>query len=839
MKLGWNVARNSGIVTYTGTICPRGVRVARAIHTTGADVTVNGIPGKCLTRGFTIVTGLLLLARVDGGDFNAIVKPILSEHCFTCHGPDAKQRKGKLRLDVPPEESGMDPARVAEIFGVDGHDSLVRSRITSQDDGERMPPPEEEGLSEEEKRILLDWLADGAPYEKHWAFVPPAWPDLPDVADTAWLGNDIDRFILARLEQGGIEPAPLASAETRLRRVYLDLIGILPTVEVVNAFKANPTDEAYGLLVDELLASPHFGERWGRYWLDGARYADSNGYSIDGPREIWPYRDWVINALNEDKPFDEFVVEQLAGDLLPDATRAQQVATGFHRNTMINQEGGIDKEEFRIEGIVDRVNTTGAVFLGLTVGCAKCHDHKYDPIYQTDYYKLFAFYNNDDEVDLDLPSDQERAQQVAIQQEIDAVVANREAYRATALSEKLAPWLATLTPELVKEWDATESSAIEIDPASWSEEQKTLIEKRFLSADATYQEFEGNLKELQKKMPRVTQTMVLRGRAEHRETKLFEQGDFTRLGDPQLPGTPGVLHEYRGPEFGTRLDLAKWIVDRANPLTARVTVNRYWQYLFGRGLVETENDFGYQGAWPTHPELLDYLANQFIAQGWSIKSIVREMVMSATYQQSSRHRPDLDQIDPQNYLLARQNRIRLDAEIIRDVALAASGLLNPQVGGPGVYPPLPDGVMKLGQSARAWTESAGPDRYRRGMYTYFWRATPHPSLMVFDAPDAMVACTRRSRSNTPLQALTLLNDQARIEQAVAFATRIQALPMESDRERLDYAFQVCLNRKPAPEEAQVLESLLDAGRKSRGGEGAPWLDVARTLFNLDEFITRE
>lgn len=798
------------------------------------------IPRYLVTLGAPLLTGLLAVPVAHAGIFNAQVKPILSQHCFTCHGPDAKQRKGDLRLDLPPSETGLDPERLRALFGADRAHSEIFARISTADPGDRMPPEDKEGLTPAQVEIIGAWLDAGAPYEKHWAFEPPAWPELPAVAEAAWAKGAIDQFVLARLEAAGIAPAPLADPVTQIRRLYLDLIGIPPTPEQVDAFVADPGDAAWEAAVDELLASPHFGERWGRRWLDRARYADSNGYSIDGPRQIWPYRDWVIAALNADKPYSEFVVEQLAGDLLPDATRDQIVATGFNRNTMINQEGGIDKEEFRIEAVVDRVNTTGSVFLGLTLGCAKCHDHKYDPVYQDEYYKLFAFFNDDDEVDQSLPTPEQAAQQQALQAEIDAIVPERNAYRKQALAEKMPLWVAGLTADQVKDWHLKEQDAVTRPIAEWTDEQRQMMEKRYLGTDTEYQAFEKAIGEIQGRMPAITKTMVLRRRAEPRETRIFEQGDFTRLGERVTPGVPGVLHPIAATDNPTRLELARWIVDRGNPLTARVTVNRYWQELFGRGLVETENDFGYQGALPTHPELLDYLANRFIARGWSVKAILKEIILSATYRQSSWYRPELDTVDPKNYLLARQNRVRLDAEIIRDATLASSGLLDRTIGGPGVYPPQPDGVMKLGQSAREWNTSEGPDRYRRGMYTYFWRATPHPALAVFDAPNAMEACTRRSRSNTPLQALTLLNDEAFFEQAQAFAKRIAAAPMPSDDERIDYAFRVCLSRAPADKERAVLRDLLAAARaKPDPAPEGPWLMVARTLLNLDEFITRE
>ena len=608
---------------------------------------------------------------------------------------------------------------------------------------------------------------------RHWAFIPPVRPALPQVDQHHRGLNPIDRFVLARLEKEKITPSPPADRVTLIRRLALDLTGLPPRIDEVDSFLNDDRPEAYGRLVDRLLASPHFGERWGRHWLDVARYADSNGYSVDAPRSIWKYRDWVIAAVNHGLPYDEFVIEQLAGDLLPNATVDQKVATGFHRNTQINEEGGIDKEQFRIESIVDRVATTGTAFLGLTVACAQCHDHKFDPITQREYYELFAFFNNADEPTLEIPA-----------------------------AGELAPG------------------------------------------------------EKAKRGP--TKTLVMEERAQPRETFIHIKGDFTRQGETVAPGVLKTLHPLAATAHPTRLELARWIVDRRNPLTARVVVNRIWQQYFGRGLVETENDFGTQGALPTHPEVLDWLATELMSQRWSLKAIHRLIVASAAYQQSSRVRPELAAVDPNNRWLARQSRLRLDAEIVRDVALAASGLLQSRIGGPSVFPSQPEGVMNLGQSSREWKVSPGADRNRRGLYTFFWRATPHPALMVFDAPDAFSACSRRPRANTPLQALTLLNDQGFFDCARALAGRVLR-ESPADDARIDYAFRLCLARRPALEEKQRLNQLLvqqlnaedgppregTAGEAKAGQarpeprETAAWTAVCRVLLNLDETITRE
>lgn len=729
-------------------------------------------------------------------DYSREIKPLLTEHCVTCHGAD--QQKGGLRLDTAAAALRGGDNGPAIVPGDADASLLTRVLDGSHPDIARMPykkPP----LSAGQIEAIRNWVAAGAPAPreeevggtKHWAFIAPQKPAPPATRRSDWARNPVDAFILARLESEGIEPSPEADRATLLRRAYLDLIGLPPKPEEVEAFLSDPADDAYERRVEELLRSPHFGERWARWWLDAARYADSNGYSIDGPRTMWPWRDWVIRALNDDMPFDEFTTAQLAGDLLPDATLDQRVATGFHRNTQINQEGGIDPEQFRIESVIDRVNTTGTVFLGLTVACAQCHDHKFDPVSQKEYFELFAFFNDQDEPALPVPTAEEAARIAAHEAKERRIEAQLAEIRAGAEPRK--------------------------------EEEERL---------------DRELKSLRRTRPRPTTTLVLAELKSPRESYIFIKGDFTRRGADVTPGTPAVLHPIRDRETRrlNRLDLARWICDPANPLTSRVIVNRVWQQYFGRGLVETENDFGVQGSPPTHPELLDWLATEFISNGWSLKRLHRLIVTSATYRQSSRVRPDLRDKDPTNRLLARQNRLRLDAEIVRDVALAASGRLDPRLGGPSVFPPQPDGVMNLGQVARSWTASVGSDRYRRGLYTHYWRATPHPALAVFDAPDSFSACTRRIRSNTPLQALTLLNDAAFVELAEALAERMSGTPWFEDP--IEQAFKWCTSRRPTPTERGILLNLARE-EAERHGPDAARLTVARVLLNLDETITRE
>ncbi|MCA1963457.1 MAG: PSD1 and planctomycete cytochrome C domain-containing protein, partial [Prosthecobacter sp.] len=675
--------------------------------------------------------------------FNRDIRPILSENCFACHGFDPKHREGGLRLDTfEGATENRDGAR--GIVPGDLSKSDIWQRIISQDKGEVMPPPKSHKppLTAKQRDTIKAWIEQGAPYEPHWAFIPPQKPP----------GDGIDHFIQKRLAEENLKPSPEADPATLIRRVFLDLTGLPPSPSDLKDF-SHWSDEKYTALVDRLLSSKHYGERWGRWWLDQARYADSNGYSIDAPRQIWKFRDWVIDAFNADMPFDQFTIEQLAGDLLPKATESQIIATGFHRNTQINQEGGIDKEQFRIDSVFDRVATTGTVWLGLTIGCAQCHDHKFDPIAQKEYYQLFAFLNN-----------QEEPEMKVFDPKVDVKA-------LTAEFKEIEGKLQTLVKERYHEvtaWEKEMSAGFRAKlAAAVKKAVEKPVEKRSLADNLTLftvftqpsdplRILNDRHKELDTLLNKGTTTLVMKELPKPRKTTVFIKGDFTRPDIEVQPGTPAVLHPFiTSSKQPNRLDLAKWIMSPNNPLTARVIVNRVWQQYFGRGIVETENDFGSQGTLPSHPELLDWLATEFMAKKWSLKELHKLIVTSKTYRQSSANRPDLMEKDPQNYLLARQSRLRLDAEIVRDVCLSASGLLSPKIGGPPVYPPIPDGVMGQGQVKRVWTVSKGEDRYRRGLYTFVYRASPPPSLTVFDAPEGFSTCTRRIRSNTPLQALTL------------------------------------------------------------------------------------
>ena len=738
-------------------------------------------------------------------------------------------------------------------------DSLIIQALKGTHDTISQMPYKKPPLPEQQIALIEKWIDEGAlaPAEEepqstiHWAFIPPKRSELPSVKEMGRVRNPIDRFIQARLERENLTAAPDADRVTLLRRLSLDLVGLPPTPQEIDIFVNDTRPDAYERQVERLLDSPHYGERWGRWWLDAARYGDSNGYSIDSPRQIWKYRDWVVAALNRDLPFDRFALEQIAGDLLPNATIEQKIATGFNRNTQINQEGGIDPEQFRVESVIDRVNTFGTAFLGLTVGCAQCHDHKFDPILQREYYQLFAFFNSTEEdghgkgtpgAMLEIPGEFESTE--GLQKELEEAKDELDRFLNTKGNEVL-KWSAALTEE---ERGALSGAVLESVGKAWSDlvvDEKRAVYAAFKKDDKEFKSRNQKITQLEKRKPKPITTLVMRELEKPRPSFLFVNGDFTRQADPVKPGVPAILHKL-APASETnqllnRLDLARWLVEPENPLLARVIVNRVWQQYFGRGLVETENDFGTQGALPTHPELLDWLACEFMAPNeppatnarWSLKHIHRLIVSSTTYRQASRVRPELANIDANNRLLARQNRLRLDAEVVRDVALSASGLLAHELGGPPVYPPQPDGVMSLGQVKRAWKASEGEQRYRRALYTHLWRATPHPALAVFDAPDGFSACTRRIRSNTPLQALTMLNDDQFFEFAQALAKKISTFSADEDSEKIAYAFRLCLGRAPLAAETKRLAALLNEAPEEK------WLTLARVLLNLDETITRE
>ncbi len=757
---------------------------------------------------------LLLLAATGSAepprtiDFDRDVQPIFKTHCLNCHG---SKEKGGLRLDsekaaIAGGNSGavIKPGKASE--------SVLLHAVGSKDSEKVMPPGDAKKLSEAEIATLRAWIDQGAKWgstfetvgakSNHWSFQPIRKPTVPSGA------NAVDHFIRLKLNLEKLALSVEADKPTLIRRLSLDLTGLPPTLAEIDAFLADRSDSAYETLVDRLLASPHYGERWARHWLDIARYADSDGYEKDTGRPFaWRYREWVIQALNKDLPFDQFTREQLAGDLLPNATIEQKTATGFHRNTLTNKEGGADQEEFRVAAVIDRVNTTGTAWLGLTVGCCQCHDHKYDPISQREYYQLFAYFNSDREVDLDAP-----------------------------LPGEL---------EKVKEGTkVTQAERAKLKAAVEQAKEKNLSASELVKRETALASFE-------KKQASVSKVSTL-ALGKPRSTNVLIRGDFLRKGVEVKPGTPGVLPKAK--ESANRLDLANWLVSKENPLTPRVIANWVWGKFFGRGIVATPEDFGTQGQKPSHPELLDWLAIHFRDEcGWSFKKLQKTIVMSATYRQSSAQRKDLLERDPLNVLLARQSRLRLESEIVRDAALAVSGLLNRTVGGPSIRPPQPPGISELtyANSAR-WTESKGPDRYKRGLYIWFQRTSPYPMLMTFDEPDSNVCTVRRERSNTALQALTVLNDVVFVEAAQAFANRV--LTEAKGDAIAAHAFRLALGRTwTGREESAVLKlfaelrSLAKADPKLANfkidgvpaEDAAAWVGVCRAIMNLDEFVTRE
>ncbi|HET6422350.1 MAG TPA: PSD1 and planctomycete cytochrome C domain-containing protein [Planctomycetaceae bacterium] len=818
------------------------------------------------------------VAAAEGPDYLREIKPLLMDKCTRCHGTKAPQ--ATLRLDSRSGAVTGGDSGPAIVPGTSA-DSLLMHAVTGTNGVSKMPP-EGPALSAEQVELLKRWIDAGAvaptdevvaPLEvvqsEHWAFQPirrPPVPSLPEVT------HPIDAFIRQRLAIENLTPSPPAPKHTLLRRVALDLLGLPPSPTMITEFLADNEPSAYERLVDRLLASPHFGERWGRDWLDAARYADSNGYTRDMPRTIWKYRDWVIEALNANQPFDEFTIDQIAGDLRPQPTLEQLVATGFHRNTLINEEGGTDPEQFRVEAVVDRVNTTGSVFLGLTVGCAQCHDHKYDPISQREYYQLFAVYNSTSFIPgdqaaprIDVPTrDQLARNEPAKKIEIQAAIARLdEELKASAETIQTAQdaWEKTLTEEDKKALPFNVKNAVDLPPRDRSDVHKRDLTAHFKATTTAREQFPqlDEIARLRKQEPQFVSTMVVSEEAMPRETFVMIRGDFLRTGAPVQPGAPAVLPAIKASgDRASRLDFAHWLVSPENPLTARVIVNRVWQRYFGRGLVETENDFGVQGDRPTHPELLDWLADEFIRTGWDLKNLHRLIVTSETYRQSSVHRDDLDEVDPLNKLLGRQNRLRIDAESIRDAALEVSGLLAEEIGGVPVTPPQPDGVFDFTQDKKPWKDAEGASRYRRALYTQLLRSSLYPGLTVFDFPDPNVTCTRRNRSNTPLQALTLANDKTFTEFAAGLAQRLMSEPGD-DSSRLRTAVISTLGREPQSLEAARLRQFLQQQREAFAAhpedaetvvkswiekpsaitEAAAWTAVARALLNLDEFITRE
>ena len=995
-------------------------------------------------------------------DFNRDIRPILSENCFHCHGPDANKREADLRLDIE-ADAKKDLGGYLALKAGDPKNSTVWERVTHDDPDEIMPPPKAKRvLTAAQKELLRRWIEAGAKYEAHWAYVPPR-RSVPIALKTptteARVRNEIDRYVFARLEAENLSPSPEASRQRLIRRVSLDLTGLPPTSEEVAAFVADESTNAWEKVVDRLLKSDRFGEHWARPWLDLARYADSNGFQADQLRDSWAYRDWVIDALNANMPFDQFTIEQLAGDLLPNATLDQKIATGFHRTVTCNVEAGVHPEENRTNQVIDRVNTTGTVWLGTTLECTQCHDHKYDPFTMRDYYQIFAYFNNTPlevqnpsgkgvsfdfygpKMELPLPADRQAEREKLLADQTSAkrvlvrlkqeALKNREgqlaalmgkgknavtwrtaeviavestggesfelqadgavlvsgevpdtttytaklkspggvisAIRIEALRDnqlpgggpgrgdpvrrnfilselglsiagKKAAFISAAADFSQKGWEVPQAIdgnrktgwaiSPQFDQEHWAsfamaapvatsagdelvvtleqfygtgrtlgkfrisvaerepnanelpEEISKLLTKAKRSAkedqqldyfltsrDPEVRRLETELKEIAQSLKESDppSTLVMIEMDEARDTHIMARGNYLSPTEKVEPGTPATLPAIDPALPKNRLGLANWLVDPANPLVARVTVNRWWARIFGHGIVRTVEDFGTQYEPPTHPQLLDWLALEFVDSGWDMKHVLKQIVMSETYRQDSRLTETLAEVDPENRLYTRGPRFRLSAEMIRDNALSVSGLLSTTMHGPPIMPYQPPGIWRqVGRNEPKWIEAADENRWRRGVYIVWRRAAPYPSFVNFDGPDRSACVVDRPRTNTPLQALTLMNDPAYVEMAVALADRILRETPDADREtRLNRAFEIVLGRTALSSEREALGDLLDQRlaiyredtaaaqtliNDARGyfqassgfdpTELAAWFFVANTLLNLDETVTK-
>ena len=850
---------------------------------------------------YAVSAARLILAVLSAGaaaaqqpaiDFKRDIEPIFRQHCLGCHGSAQQQSGLSLASRDDALQGGYSGPAIAPGDGSGSR--LVAMLLRPEDEGPAMPLGRDR-LPSDRIALLTAWIDQGAPWPEpdasgqtaprstHWSHVAPVRPRVPRVEGAAWIRNPIDAFVAARLESEGLQPSPEAPPDVLLRRLTFDLTGLPPRAADIGSLAA----DGYERVVERLLASPHYGEMQSVHWLDQARFGESDGYQADFIRPYaWRWRHWVIDAFNRNLGFDRFTIEQIAGDLLPGATIDQRVATGFHRNSLHNREGGFELEMDRVERTVDRTSAVATVWLGLTVGCARCHDHKFDPITQEDFYRLYAFFNTAVETDIDAPLAGEREPYLERRPEFERrrdelfrryKVPELQAYweerilaASTSLGADLEPIWKILWDLLVIELDGSRE-AVETPPDRRTPRQRELLSGYFVKSvvggydfqepagyeDLDFDELKRAYRALEEEFPNLTQGYAMMASPDPPQTRILVRGDYRRPGVPVEPGAPSALPAL--PEGNAdRLALGRWLVSRENPLTARVIVNRVWQRYFGTGLVSTPEDFGSRGERPSHPGLLDWLAVEFMDSGWDLKALHRTIVTSATYRQSSNLRPDLQQRDPGNRLLARQSRLRLPAEGIRDATLAAAGLLDRRVGGPSVRPYLPEGATEIGFGDFVkWPQSSGADKYRRGLYIFRQRTLPYPQLETFDAPDTVQVACKRERSTTPLQALTLLNDPVFVEAARELAERVRAEVGDSIPESLRLAFRLALARDPSQTEFDVLlrnyerqrlnlsedsppgtEPASAAERPDREREIATLAAVASVLLNLAEFLTR-
>lgn len=770
-------------------------------------------------------------------NFDRDIRPILSENCFQCHGPDEAKRKGGLRLDTR-EGAFAHTQHESPILPGNPEGSALIHRVESGDHTEQMPPPEaKKNFGDAERTLLRRWIQEGAAWSEHWAFVQPRKPPLPTIKNPSWPRNPIDYFIAAKLDEMTLEPAGEATPTTLIRRLSLDLTGLPPTPEEVNAFVADASEDAYGNLVDRLLASPHYGERMAWPWLDAARYSDTNGYQGDNERTMYPWRDWVVRAFNENMPYDQFTVEQLAGDLLPNATKDQKLATAFNRNHMINGEGGRIPEENRVEYVFDQLETVGTVWLGLTFNCCRCHDHKYDPLTNKDYYQFFAFFNqtavdgagNDPRTAPNLLVDSDEVEsRIANLQEIVSAQETKLAARKNELTPLLPDWESAtriVTADAISTGSPQEQLAKLLSSPRETRNEETAQEilNAYLISDEQYRRDNDQLKltraELKKIETSAIKVMIMEDKPELRKTFMLKTGLYNRPGDEVSAAVPEFLFDMAPDAPRNRLGLARWLTDPQNPLMARVTVNRLWAELFGQGLVKTTENFGAQGEKPTHPELLDWLAVTFVESGWDVKALLRLMVTSAAYRQSSDTSETKTAIDAGNRYLSHGPRFRMPSWMIRDQALAASGMLVAKLGGPPVKPYQPEGLwQEFSFGKLKYDTGTGDDLYRRSLYTYWRRIVAPP--MFFDSSTRQTCSVKAPRTNTPMHALATLNDPAYVEAARAMAEHLLALPGGTDRSRIDAAFHQCLARAASEEELALLSNSIARLRREYGQDPA-------------------
>ncbi len=825
----------------------------------------------CLMKNvclFLVSYGALIFTHTASADdrieYGTDVRPLLSKYCLACHGPDAAARKADLRLDIQATatQSLASGAR-AVVAGDPEHSEMLR-RLFSSDQAVAMPPADYgKKPTPDEIAVLKTWITQGAEYTEHWAYVKPKRPEVPAVSDPAWISNPLDAFILARLEQAGLHPSAPGEKLSLLRRMSLDLTGLPPTLAEADAFASDSNADAVGMAVERLLAKPAYGERWAAMWLDLARYGDSQGYIHDPPRTIWRWRDGMIESLNSNMPYDQLTIELLAGDLLAAATPAQMIATGFHRNTTNNTEGGSSAEEYRHASVVDRVNTTAQVWLGSTLACAQCHSHKYDPFSHAEYYQMFAIFNGTEDNNAEPPTlevaqlGRDADYALALVQRQNAKIKHDEVTQKVDINR--ADWESSVDSTTLSQ-ELAASLAKPREQRSNEETEKLVAHHRSLSREWT--DSKAAMDAGQAELANLSTSTLVMKEIGQRETHIALRGDYKSLGPLVTPGVPVVFNPMpEGVKFD-RLGLAKWIIDPDNPLAARVAVNRLWQEVFGIGIVETAEEFGNQGERPSHPELLDWLATEFISSGWDTKHMLKIMVSSSAYRQSSHVSPELYQRDPLNRLLARGPRVRLSAETLRDQALFVAGLLSSKMYGPPVHPPQPvNGLAAAFGASTDWETSQGDDRYRRALYTRWRRNLPYPSMIAFDAPERSVCSVRRIRTNTPLQALVTLNDSVFVEAAQGLSRRILAEGGDSVLSRATFALRLCLTRQPSDAEVTrvvaVFESActsfandttqatalatkplgpLPAGIDPR--DAAAWTVVGNVLMNLDEFLAK-